>query len=108
MRKKYFRITAYHPEKNLAAIFDSYGLFRSLKSFSRIFIAKGFEIIEASNARKFLDGSFPKIPYSPSHFYLQAIQEGMPTYTEYTWDGKIYTAIQVDKSVYIPDKKRLA
>lgn len=103
MQKKYFRITAYHPEANLTVIFDSCGLFHKLKEFSRYLLSKGFEILESGISNKFLDGSFPKIP--SSCFCLQALQDGRPTYTKYILYEKSYKAIQVDKSIYIPNRK---
>lgn len=41
----YFRITAYHPEQDLSAIFDSNGCFEKLWQFSAYLIQKGFKII---------------------------------------------------------------
>ncbi len=106
MHRHYFRITAYHPKENITAILDSYGFFRKQKNLSFCLTAKDFEIVESGTARKFLDGSFPKIPYDPSHFYLQAIHNGKPAYTEYSLNGKVYKAIQVDNRIYIPNKKK--
>ena len=40
----YFRITAYHPEQDLSAIFDSNGYFEKLWQFSAYLIQKGFKI----------------------------------------------------------------
>ena len=42
----YFRITAYHPEKNICAIFDSNGRFEKLWQFSAYLVQKGFKIVE--------------------------------------------------------------
>ena len=42
----YFRITAYHPAKNVCAIFDCNGRFEKLWEFSSYLIQRGFKIIE--------------------------------------------------------------
>ena len=41
----YFRITAYHPAKNICAIFDSNGRFEKLWQFSSYLVQKGFKIV---------------------------------------------------------------
>ena len=48
----YFRITAYHPAKNICAIFDSNGRFEKLWQFSSCLVQKGFKIVEVGNAEK--------------------------------------------------------
>lgn len=42
----YFRITAYHPAKNICAVFDSSGRFEKLWQFSAYLVQKGFKIVE--------------------------------------------------------------
>ena len=58
----YFRITAYHPAKNICAIFDSNGRFEKLWQFSAYLVQKGFKIVEVGADDKFLDGNIPKAP----------------------------------------------
>ena len=58
----YFRITAYHPAKNVCAIFDSNGRFEKLWQFSSYLVQKGFKIVEVGSDDKFLDGNIPKTP----------------------------------------------
>ena len=58
----YFRITAYHPAKNICAIFDSNGRFEKLWQFSSYLVQKGFKIVEVGADDKFLDGNIPKAP----------------------------------------------
>ena len=41
----YFRITAYHPAKNICAIFDSNGRFEKLWQFSSYLVQNGFKIV---------------------------------------------------------------
>ena len=36
----YYRITAYHPEKNISVIMDSYGMFEKLWQFSAFLVEK--------------------------------------------------------------------
>ena len=48
----YFRITAYHPEKDISIIMDSFGLFEKKWQFSADLIKKGFKILEVSDFRQ--------------------------------------------------------
>ena len=58
----YFRITAYHPAKNICVIFDSNGRFEKLWQFSAYLVQDGFKIVEVGADDKFLDGNIPKAP----------------------------------------------
>ena len=58
----YFRITAYHPAKDICAVFDSNGRFEKLWQFSSYLVQKGFKIVEVGGIDKFLDGDFAKVP----------------------------------------------
>ena len=42
----YFRITAYHPEKDISVILDSNGVFEKLWMFSSYLVQRGFKILE--------------------------------------------------------------
>ena len=64
----YFRITAYHPKKNISAIFDSNGRFEKLWQFSSYLVQKGFKIIEVGGDDKFLEGDLPKVPEGKALF----------------------------------------
>ena len=77
----YFRITAYHPKKNISAIFDSNGRFEKLWQFSSYLVQKGFKIIEVGGDDKFLEGDLPKVPEGVSLF-VRACCRGMPTRNE--------------------------
>ena len=57
-----YRITAYHPAKNICAVFDSNGRFEKLWQFSAYLVQKGFKIIEVGADDKFLDGNIQKAP----------------------------------------------
>ena len=39
----YFRITAYHPQKDICAIFDSNGKFDAIWQFSSLLVQKRFQ-----------------------------------------------------------------
>lgn len=45
MENNYYRITAYHPEKDISIIMDSFGLFEKKWQFSADLIKKGFKIL---------------------------------------------------------------
>ena len=73
----YFRITAYHPAKNICAIFDSNGRFEKLWQFSSYLVQKGFKIVEVGAADKFLNGNIPKIP-TDNKLLVRACDNGQP------------------------------
>ena len=58
----YFRITAYHPKKNVCAVFDSNGKFEKLWQFSSFLVFKGLNIVEVG--ADFQEGDLPKVPAS--------------------------------------------
>ena len=70
----YFRITAYHPEQDLSAIFDSNGCFEKLWQFSAYLIQKGFKIIAVGGEDKFDFGDMPKVGYNAEKIYLRAYE----------------------------------
>ena len=73
----YFRITAYHPAKNICAIFDSNGRFEKLWQFSSYLVQKGFKIVEVGADDKFLDGNIPKAP-AGAQLLVRACAKGSP------------------------------
>ena len=73
----YFRITAYHPEENISAIFDSNGMFDKLWQFSAVLVSKGFKIIQASKD-DFDFGNMPKEGYQKDKVILRAHASGQP------------------------------
>ena len=87
----YFRITAYHPAKNICAIFDSNGRFEKLWQFSSYLVQKGFKIVEVGADDKFLDGNIPKAPAS-AQLLVRACGRGEPPRTgnDVTVQGKSY------------------
>lgn len=73
----YFRITAYHPQKDICAVFDSNGRFEKLWQFSAFLVQKGFKIVEVGSDDKFREGNIPKIPEDTS-LILRACAKGEP------------------------------
>ena len=73
----YFLITAYHPAKNICAIFDSNGRFEKLWQFSSYLVQKGFKIVEVGADDKFLDGNIPKAP-AGDQLLVRACAKGSP------------------------------
>ena len=101
----YFRITAYHPQKDISVIMDSNGKFEKLWQFSADLIQKDFKILEVGNDEKFLYGDIPKVARSSDKYILRALAKGKPEYTTMVVDGIVYKAIQVKNKIYIPEKK---
>ncbi len=91
----YFRITAYHPEKDICAVFDSNGYFEKLWQFSAFLVQKGFKIIEVGNDEKFLDGDITKTSSDTKHILLRACGKGKPIIHngKIEVQGKHYTSI---------------
>ena len=71
----YFRITAYHPARNICAIFDSNGRFEKLWQFSSYLVQKGFKIVEVGGADKFLDETSRRFLRAISSLYALAGKE---------------------------------
>ena len=90
----YFRITAYHPARNICAVFDSNGRFEKLWQFSSYLVQKGFKIVEVGGGDKFLDGDFPKVPESDK-LILRACGRGTPESkgNAIAINGKLYEAL---------------
>lgn len=90
--ENYFRITVYHPQKDICAIFDSNGRFEKLWQFSSYLVQKGFKIVEVGSDDKFLDGNIQKAP-AGDQLILRACAKGQPvingSYVEV--NGKRYT-----------------
>ena len=74
----YYRITAYHPEKNISVIADSNGKFEKLWQFSSFFVCKGFEIISVGKEENFSFGNIPKANPDKNNILLRACGKGKP------------------------------
>ena len=92
----YFRITAYHPAKNICAIFDSNGRFEKLWQFSSYLVQKGFKIVEVGADDTFLDGNIPKAP-AGNYLILRACAKGKPALNG--------DSIEVNGKHYTPDSE---
>ena len=89
----YFRITAYHPEKDVSIIMDSYGLFEKKWQFSADLIKKGFKILEVSDDTQFTEGNIPLLVNPSNKYLLRAYSTGKPNITgaKVSLDDKYYT-----------------
>ena len=92
----YFRITAYHPAKNICAIFDSNGRFEKLWQFSAYLVQKGFKIVEVGSDDKFLDGNIQKVP-AGKQLILRACAKGQPAIKG--------DSVEVNGKHYTPDSE---
>ena len=100
----YYRITAYHPEKNIYIIIDSFGLFEKKWQFSADLIKRGFKILEISDDTQFLDGNIERLTKEyPDKFILRANADGKPVYFDKTVSGITYTVVKVSNKIYIPN-----
>lgn len=101
----YYRITAYHKEKDISIIMDSYGLFEKKWQFSADLIRRGFDIIEVSDDTQFLDGNIERLTVpEPEKFVLRASACGRPKYIEQEVDGITFKAVMIEYKIYIPLK----
>ena len=104
METNYFRITAYHPEKDFCMIMDTYGLFEKKWQFSADLVKRGFKIVEVSSIEQIIDVNITRVE-EPDYdrFILRANEHGKPHYIEQQVNGVTYKAIQVEDKIYIPD-----
>lgn len=100
----YYRITAYHQEKDFSIIMDSYGLFEKKWQFSADLIKRGFKILEVSDDTQFLDGNIERLTEEyPDKYVLRANAQGKPTYLTKVIGGVEYKAVTVEGKTYIPN-----
>ena len=100
----YFRITAYHKEKDFSVILDTYQMFEQLWEFSALLIEKGFDIIEVGRTEKFDEGNTPITDKYPNKIVIRATQNGKPNYKYVDVGGLTKKAICVSFRYYIPQK----
>jgi len=103
---QYFRITAYHPAEDLSVIFDTNGLYEKLWQFSSFLVCKGFEVIEVSNADRFLDGNITRAEQDKTSLILRAHKTGRPETTTFEHKDINYRAVRVADKIYIPDRDK--
>ncbi len=100
----YYRITAYHKEKDISIIMDSYGYFEKKWQFSADLIRRGFDIIEVSDDTQFLDGNIDHLTKEyPDKFILRANATGKPEYIKKNIGDTTYKAVKVGDKFYIPN-----
>ena len=98
----YYRITAYHKEKDFSVILDTYQMFQQLWEFSALLIEKGFEILEVGKATKFGEGNTPITDKYPNKIVIRATQNGKPDYKYVNDNGTTKKAVCVNFRYYIP------
>ena len=96
----YFRITAYHPEKDISVILDSNGMFEKLWQFSSYLVQKGFKILEVSTGENLVEGTFPAVKEESNKIMLRAIDKGKPEIQEMTYQDRPCKAITLYDKVY--------
>ena len=92
MENNYYRITAYHPEKDISIIMDSFGLFEKKWQFSADLIKKGFKILEVSDDSQFTEDNIPLLAAPSDKYILRAYATGKPDIvgTKVTLNNKYY------------------
>ena len=100
----YYRITAYHKEKDFSVILDTYQMFQQLWEFSALLVEKGFEIIEVGRPAKFSEGNTPITDKYPKKFIIRATQDGKLDYKYVNDNGDAKKAVCVNFRYYIPQK----
>ena len=96
----YFRITAYHPKKDISVILDSNGMFEKLWMFSSYLVQKGFKILEVGANENIIESTFPAVKEESNKIMLRAIDKGKPEIQEMTYQERPCKAITVCDMVY--------
>ena len=99
----YFRITAYHNEHNVSAIFDAFGRYEKLWQFSAELVKKGFKIIKVNRADGFLVGNIQLLTEKSPKIRLRAASEGEPLIEPDAYEGKPCEMVIIGDKAYIPD-----
>ena len=101
----YYRITAYHKEKDISIIMDSYGYFEKKWQFSADLIRRGFNIIEVSDNTQFLDGNIERLTVpKQDKLTLRACSMGKPKYISKDKKETEPKTVVVSNKEYIPNK----
>lgn len=101
--ENYYRITAYHKEHGISAIFDAYGRYEKLWQFSAELINYGFKIIRVNKADSFVSAMIDLIPTKTPKICLRSAAKGEPLLEPDTYEGKPCTMVIIGDKVYIPD-----
>ena len=101
----YYRITAYHKEKDISIIMDSYGYFEKKWQFSADLIRRGFDIIEVSDDTQFLDGNIERLTVpKQDKLTLRSCSMGKPKYISKDKKKIEHKTVVVGNKEYIPNK----
>lgn len=96
----YFRITAYHPDKDISAILDTYGKFEKLWQFSSYLVQRGFKILEVGDKSRFVESTFLEIEKPSDKIFLRAIDKGKPEIQTLVHQERPCKAITVYNKIY--------
>ena len=96
----YFRITAYHPEKDISVILDSNGKFEKLWMFSSYLVQKGFKILEVGDKDRIVESTFPAIDEASDKIFLRAIDKGKPEIQTLVHQDRPFKSITVYDKIY--------
>lgn len=96
----YFRITAYHPEKDISVILDSNGMFEKLWMFSSYLVQRGFNILEVGANESIIESTFPAISKVSNKILLRGINKGKPEIQEMTYQERPCKAITLYDKIY--------
>ena len=96
----YFRITAYHPEKDISVILDSNGMFEKLWQFSSYLVQKGFKILEVGANENIIESTFPTLKEVSNKIMLRGIDRGQPRIETTTYQERSCKAIMLYDKVY--------
>ena len=95
----YFRITAYHPEKDISVILDSNGRFEKLWEFSSFIVSQGFKVIFLTKSENIMRSTFPVVEQS-QRIAVRAISKGRPRIDEFEYEGRRCKVITVSDKIY--------
>ena len=96
---EYYRITAYHSDKDISVILDSYGKFESLWDFSSLLVSHGFKVLSLSRAEVLVESTFPLIEES-NKLAVRAIAKGLPNIQEFEYNARKCRGITVGDKIY--------
>ena len=100
----YYRITAYHKEKDISIIMDSNGYFEKKWQFSADLIRRGFDIIEVSDDTQFLDGNIERLTVpKQDKLTLRSCSMGKPKYISKDKNEIGSKTVVVGNKEYIPN-----
>ena len=101
--ENYYRITAYHTESDVSAVFDAYDRYEKLWQFSAELIQNGFSIIKVNRQESFLVGNINLIDKESHKIILRAVSDGKPVIEPDTYEGKPCEMVIIGDKAYIPD-----